>query len=111
MSPCSSHRIHLTLFVAHGWTMSIELLRRDVQVVLQMTVSRLPTLTSMNLHAFPLVPADRSWLVPRRKELYKQVQFREEDLMRRELSGDDKLGLVELITILLAGLEREHPYL
>lgn len=44
-------------------------------------------------------------------ELYQQVQFSEEDLMARELTGDDQLGPVELITILLAGLEREHFYL
>ena len=44
-------------------------------------------------------------------ELYKQVQFSDEDLMLREISGDDNLSPVELITILLAGLEREHPYL
>ena len=57
------------------------------------------------------MPADRLWFDPCRMELYKEVQFSEEDLMRRELRGDDKLGPVELITILLAGLEREHPYL
>ena len=57
------------------------------------------------------MPADRLWFDPCRMELYKEVQFSEEDLMRREVRGDDKLGPVELITILLAGLEREHPYL
>lgn len=63
------------------------------------------------LACFPMYASRLSGFFPAGWICTNRCSSAREDLMLREMSGDDKLSPVELITILLAGLEREHPYL